>query len=382
MDPIDPVDLTRALVRRPSVTPDAAAALEVVAAALRAAGFTCELLRFEQPETAPVDNLFAKLGDGHPHLVLAGHVDVVPPGDPARWSVDPFAGEIRDGMLWGRGAADMKSGVAALVAAAARHVARHGLKHGAISFLITGDEEGVAVNGTARLVAWARERGERFDHCVLAEPTSLERLGDTAKIGRRGSLSGSLTVRGRQGHTAYPQRADNAAHRIVAMLQALLAEPIDAGTTHFEPSDLQLTSIDIGNPATNVIPGEARARFNIRYNDSQNAASLEHWLRARLDAVGGSYRLELASSGDAFITEPGRLSDLLSASVEGVTGRRPALATSGGTSDARFIKDHCPVIEFGLVGATIHQVDERVAVADIERLTLIFEALLGRYFGV
>ena len=380
MATIDPVELTRALVRCPSVTPDAAAALDVVEAALTPLGFACHRLRFETPGTAPVDNLFAKLGRGAPHLVLAGHVDVVPPGDPARWSVDPFAGEIRDGMLWGRGAADMKSGVACEVAAVARHLARHGLPEGAISFLVTGDEEAAAVNGTVKLLAWAAGRGERFDHCVLAEPTSVERLGDTAKIGRRGSLTGTLTVHGRQGHTAYPERADNAAHRIVAMLHALLAEPIDRGTAHFEPSDLQLTSIDIANPASNVVPGEARARFNIRYNDGQDRASLERWLRQRLDAAGGSYGLELETSGDAFVTEPGPLSELLAASVEEVTGRRPALATTGGTSDARFIRSHCPVIDFGLVGATMHQIDERVPLSDVEQAARVYERFLDLYF--
>jgi succinyl-diaminopimelate desuccinylase len=378
---VDAVLLTQALVRCPSVTPAAGAALDVAAATLQGMGFACERCVFEAPGTAPVDNLFAKLGTGRPHLTLAGHLDVVPPGDPARWTVDPFGGEIKDGKLWGRGSADMKSGVACLIAAVAHHLERHGPPEGAISFLITGDEEAVAVNGTARLLAWAAERGERFDHCILAEPTSPAVLGDAAKIGRRGSLTGRLTVRGRQGHTAYPDRAVNAAHLMTAMLHAILAEPIDAGTAHFQPTNLQLTTIDIGNPATNVVPGEAVAGFNIRYNDSQNLETLERWLRLRLDRAKAEYTLDLRSSGDAFITEPGWITEILQASVLEVTGRRPELNTSGGTSDARFIKSYCPVIEFGLVGATMHQVDEHVAVADIERLTLVFEALLGRYFS-
>ena len=380
--PLDPVALTQALVRCPTVTPDADPALDLLEATLRPLGFACRRWRFEGHGSYPVGNLFAKLGEGRPHLAFCGHVDVVPPGDPARWQGrDPFAGEVRDGRLYGRGAADMKSGVAAFVAAAAAHLDRHGPPAGAVSLLITGDEEGEAVNGTVKLLARAAEEGERFDACLVGEPTCPEVLGDVAKIGRRGSVSCRLTVRGRQGHTAYPQRADNAAHRLVAILQHLIATPLDEGTEWFEPSNLQITSIDIGNPAANVVPGEATARFNIRFNDRHTRDSLARWLEAAIAPLAPDHDLEVAGNAEAFLTAPGRLSEILQASVEEATGRRPALSTSGGTSDARFVQRYCPVIEFGLVGTTMHQVDEHVAVADIEGLTRVYEAFLRRFFA-
>jgi succinyl-diaminopimelate desuccinylase len=377
---VDPVELTRALVRCPTVTPDAGPALDLLERTLQPLGFECRRQTFEEPGEAAVENLAAKLGGGRPHLAFCGHLDVVPPGDPARWSVDPFGGEIRDGRLYGRGAADMKSGVAAFVAAASRLAPEILAKGCALTLLLTGDEEGVAVNGTRKLLDWVTAAGNRFDACLVGEPTCPERLGEMAKVGRRGSLTGELRVLGRQGHTAYPQRADNAAHRAVAMLGALLAEPIDEGSSWFQPSSLQLTSIDIGNVASNVVPGMARVRFNIRYNDLQTVGSLERWLCQRLDREGARYELELRSSGDAFLTEPGPLSDLLAASVEAVTGLRPELSTSGGTSDARFVRRFCPVIEFGIVGSTMHQVDEQVAIADIEALARIYEVFLRRFF--
>jgi succinyl-diaminopimelate desuccinylase len=377
---LDPVSLTAELIRCPSVTPDEAGALAVLERALGDLGFACTRLRFETPGTSPVDNLHATLGRGHPHLAFNGHVDVVPPGDLARWSVDPFGGIARDGRLWGRGAADMKSGVAAFIAAVATHLDRHGPPPGAITLLVTADEEGEAINGTARLLAWAAERGERYDACLVGEPTSPERLGDMIKIGRRGSLTGRLTVHGRQGHTAYPDRAENAAHGVVTALQALLAEPLDSGTAWFQPSSLQVTSIDIDNPATNVVPAEARATFNIRYNDRFDQPALEAWLRARLDAAGCRYTLETSSSGDAFLTEPGPLTELVGAAVEAVTGRRPVLSTTGGTSDARFVRRYCPVVELGLVGRTMHQIDEHVAIADILGLIEIYAEVLRRFF--
>jgi succinyl-diaminopimelate desuccinylase len=378
---IDPVELTRALVRCPSVTPDASAALDVVEHELTALGFACHRLRFDEPGTAAVDNLYARLGDAGPHLAFAGHVDTVPPGDPTGWSVDPFAGEIRDGAVWGRGAADMKSGVACFIAAVSAHLAAHEARQGSISLLITGDEEGAAINGTAKILQWAAARGERFDACLVGEPTCPEVLGDMAKIGRRGSANARLIVHGKQGHTAYPHRADNAAHRLVRMLSALTAERLDDGSELFEPSTLQVTTIDVGNTATNVVPGRAEARLNIRYNDLHDAASIERWLRARCDTVEGIYELTLHSGGAAFFTAPGRLSEVLSASVEAVTGRRPVLSTSGGTSDARFVRAYCPVIEFGLVGATMHQTDERASIADIRSLTDIYREFLGRWLA-
>jgi succinyl-diaminopimelate desuccinylase len=375
---LDPVALTQALVRCPTVTPDAGSALDLLERTLVPLGFRCEWPRFEGNGSYPVENLLAKLGEGAPHLAFAGHVDVVPPGDRAAWALDPFSGEVRDGRLYGRGAADMKSGIAAFVAAVASVGAP---PQGAVSLLITGDEEGEAVNGTQRLLAWAAERGERFDACLVGEPTCPHELGDVAKIGRRGSVTCRLVVRGRQGHTAYPQRADNAAHRLVTVLQALIGARLDDGTDWFEPSNLQLTSIDIGNPAGNVIPGEATARFNIRFNDRHTRDSLERWLHERIAPLAPSYELEVAGNAEAFVTAPGALSELLIASVEQETGRRPSLNTSGGTSDARFVRRYCPVIEFGLVGSTMHQADEHVALADIEGLARIYATFLRRFFA-
>jgi succinyl-diaminopimelate desuccinylase len=377
---VDPVALARDLVRCPSVTPDAGPALELCARVLEAAGFAC--IRLDFASAGPrVPNLVATVGEGRPHLVLNGHLDTVPPGDPARWSIPPFSGEIRDGRLWGRGAADMKSGVAAMIAAAARHVARRGLPRGRLSLFLTGDEEGPSVDGSARLVAWAVERGMAPDACLVGEPTSLERVGDLAKIGRRGSLTGRLTVFGRQGHTAYPQRADNAAHRLLAILLALLAIRLDEGTPWFEPSSLQIASIDIGNPASNVIPGEARAVFNVRFNDRHSGAGLERRLRALLDGFGIPHELEVAISAEPFRTEEGPLTETLAAAVEAVTGRRPRFDTGGGTSDARFFAPVCPVVELGLPGPTLHQVDEHVRTADIEELTRVYEVFVARFFA-
>ena len=382
MDTTDAVALTQALVRCPTVTPGRVDRRSTCcSAALSRLGFVCHRLVFEGDGSFPVDNLFAKLGQGGRHLAFAGHVDVVPPGDRAQWDLDPFAGEIVDGRLYGRGAADMKSGVAAFVAAVAREVAATGAPQGSISLLITGDEERDAVNGTVKLLAWAAEQGERFDACLVGEPTCPERLGDTAKIGRRGSVVADLVVRGRQGHTAYPQRADNAAHRLVAVLHRLIATPLDQGTDWFEPSNLQLTSIDIGNPAGNVIPGEARARLNIRFNDRHTHASLEAWLHEQIAPLAPDYTLTVNGNAEAFVTAPGELSELLARSVEAETGLRPALSTSGGTSDARFVQRYCPVIEFGLVGTTMHQANEHVTVADIEGLTRIYQRFLRLFFA-
>ncbi|MFO1036462.1 MAG: succinyl-diaminopimelate desuccinylase [Geminicoccaceae bacterium] len=380
MSALDPVGLTRDLVRCETVTPAAKPALDLLEKHLGDLGFCCVRPVFEEPGTYPVENLFAKLGSGSPHLAFAGHVDVVPVGDPARWSVAPFGGELKDGRLYGRGSADMKSGVACFVAAVSKFLEK-GPPAGAISFLIAGDEESEAVNGTVKLLAWAQERGETFDACLVGEPTCPEHLGDMAKIGRRGSLVGRLKVRGKLGHTAYPQRADNAAHRLVAALQALATTPIDGGTEWFEPSNLQVTSIDIGNPAANVVPGEASAVFNIRFNDGQSVAKLEAWLRGLIEPLAPDYDLNVQSNADAFVTAPGPLTDMLADAVEAVTGLRPKMSTTGGTSDARFIKNYCPVVEFGLVGTTMHQADEHVAVADIQGLTRIYEAFLDRWFG-
>ncbi len=378
--PIDAVALARDLIRCPSVTPRDAGALGVLEQALGPLGFECHRLRFgEGPEA--VENLYARIGRAGRNFCFAGHTDVVPAGDEKGWSVGPFEARVSNGMLFGRGAADMKGAVACMVAAAARFLARRGADFGgAISLLITGDEEGAAVNGTKRVLQWLAARGERLDACLVGEPTSADRLGDMVKIGRRGGLHGRLTAHGVQGHSAYPRLADNAAHRLVRMLAAAMAEPLDEGTAQFEPSSLQVTTIDVGNPAANVIPARASAAFNVRFNDLQTPAGIEHWLRRRFDEVGGGYDLSITVSGEAFYNPPGPLSDLVCRAVERRVGRRPELGTAGGTSDARFIKDCCPVAEFGLVGRTMHQVDEHVAIADLSALTDIYDAMLEEYF--
>jgi succinyl-diaminopimelate desuccinylase len=374
----DPVAIAQALIRCPSVTPEDHGALEVVGQALDRLGFTCHRLTFEEDGTAPIGNLYARVGEGSPNLCFAGHTDVVPPGDLAGWRVDPFAGEVLDGVLYGRGAVDMKGAIACFLAAAARFLDEH-RPAGSISFLITGDEEGPAINGTRKVLTWLKRRRERLDACLVGEPTNAEQLGDTIKVGRRGSLSGRLTVRGIQGHVAYPERADNPIPRLLAMLQALSQEPLDSGSDQFQPSELVITSVDVGNTASNLIPAEARATFNVRFNDRYTARTLEAALRARLDATGGDHRLETHCGAEAFLTAPGVFTDLLEALIERELGVVPELSTSGGTSDARFLKDVCPVVEFGLVGATIHQVDERVPVADLEALTRVYQALLASF---
>ncbi|MBI4184620.1 MAG: succinyl-diaminopimelate desuccinylase [Proteobacteria bacterium] len=378
----DPLALAQALVRCPSVTPRDAGALAVIERALGPLGFECHRLRFGEGGREPVENLYARLGRLAPNFCFAGHTDVVPPGPREAWSADPFAAEVRDGVLYGRGACDMKGAIACFVAAVARFLAaRRGPAAGSISVLITGDEEGEALDGTARVLAWLKERGERLDACLVGEPTNPKRLGEMVKIGRRGSMSGWLTVQGRQGHTAYPARADNPVHRLIAMLAPFAAAPLDDGTADFEPSTLQVTTIDVGNPTVNVIPGEARAAFNIRFNDLHTAASIEERLRAAFDASGARYELRVMVSGEAFLTPPGPLSEVLVRAIERVTGSAPVLGTTGGTSDARFIRGVCPVAEFGLVGQSMHAADERVPLADLERLTEIYRAVLDEFFA-
>ena len=330
-----------------------------------------------------IGNLFAKFGAGRPHFVFAGHTDVVPPGPLTGWSHDPFAGEIADGVLFGRGAVDMKGGLGASLAATLAFVAERQFT-GAISFLVTGDEEGPAVNGTAKLLDWARARGEVFDHCVLGEPTSVHALGDTVKNGRRGSLTGRLTLRGRQGHVAYPHLADNPIRRLARVCEALYAPVLDQGTAHFDASNLEIVTVDVGNGATNVIPGEASLVFNVRFNDKWSAETLAAELGRRVRETLGETGYALTfdpSNADAFLTAPGAFTDLVADAIEDVVGRRPAFATGGGTSDARFIKNHCPVIEFGLVGKTMHALDECAPVAQIEDLQRIYQRILTRYFS-
>jgi len=372
----DPVALAVALIRCPSVTPEDAGAQGVLAEALGALGFACTRLRF-----GAIENLYARIGAGSPALCFAGHTDVVPPGRGA-WSVDPFGAELREGVLYGRGAVDMKGNIAAFVAATAAWLDRHGGRPpAALAVLITGDEEGEAVDGTAKVLGWMAEHGEIPRFCLVGEPTSVARLGDTIKIGRRGSLTGRIVVEGTQGHTAYPQRADNPVHRLVGFLGALTGRVLDTGTDWFEPSTLQVTTIDVGNPASNVIPAAASATWNIRFNDRHTAAGLSAWLRETAAAHAPRHRLELSCSGEAFLTAPGEEVARLREAIARASGITPRLDTGGGTSDARFIARACPVAEFGLVGATMHAVDERVPVADLHDLARIYRAVIEAFCG-
>ncbi len=391
--PPSAADLLVELVRAPTVTPAAAPALDVLQRHLAPAGFSVERPVFSDPGSEPVENLFAAIGAGARHLTLAGHVDVVPPGAEASWKHPPFAAEIVDGVLYGRGAVDMKGGLAAMLAAALRFVAKNGGNFGGrLSFLVTGDEEGAAVNGTVKLLEWAEGRGERLTGALVGEPTSARELGDQIKIGRRGSFSATLVVEGTQGHAAYPELADNPVRGLTALLHALQSPPLDAGSEHFGPSSLEVVSVDVGNPAWNVIPAKATARFNSRYNDLWTRASLAAEIERRFASVSGEpalgaktpirWRLvpEPASS-DVFLTRDAALIALVSGAIEKQTGRRPALSTSGGTSDARFIKSYCPVVEFGPVGSSMHQIDEHVPLAEIERTAAIYEEILAAYFS-
>ena len=382
----DALTITRDLIRCPSVTPADAGALGVLEALLKQAGFTTHRITFSEAGTADIDNLYARIGTEGPHITFAGHTDVVPPGDEAAWSLPAFSGEVRDGYIYGRGAVDMKGGIACSVAAALDYLRDHdGQPKGSISFLITGDEEDVSINGTIKLLQWAAERGEKFDHCVLGEPSNQEVMGDCIKIGRRGSQSGTLIVEGRQGHVAYPHRAENPVPDISRLIVALSDEPLDHGSAQFQPSNLEFTSVDVGNTASNVIPGLARAKFNIRYNDCHTQDSLRALVEERLaKACGNRIRAHidwLPSNSKVFLTKPGPFTDLAVAAIESVTGRKPELSTTGGTSDARFIASYCPVIEFGLVGQTMHQIDERASVVDIATLTKIYRGILDRYFA-
>lgn len=379
-NPADPLALAQSLIRCRSVTPRDAGALDVVEAVLAGLGFDCTRLPFGDG-AGTVDNLFAKLGSGRPHLVFAGHTDVVPAGDDAAWSVPAFDGALADGQLWGRGAADMKGALATFIAAAAHYLRDHdGTVPGALSLLITGDEEGDAVNGTAKLVTWLRDRGEQMDHCLLGEPTGAAEIGDTIKIGRRGSLTSRITVTGRQGHVAYPDRADNPIHRLLPVLARLAAAELDQGSADFPPSSLQITSVDVANPASNVIPGRVAAVLNIRFNDNHRADNLIRWLEDELKAVGEGVAVDHQISGEAFSTPSGPFTELVCAAIQSVTGHLPAASTAGGISDARFIKDLCPVVEFGLVGETMHQIDERIPVSDLYALTTIYHTILERYY--
>lgn len=393
MTATNPIENLAALIRCASVTPDDAGALGVLESLLTPLGFATHRIVSSEAGTPDIHNLYARLGDSGPHLMFAGHTDVVPVGDAGAWTQPPFAAAIVGDEIIGRGAVDMKGGIACFVAAVARHVGRNGPLPGSISLLITGDEEGPAINGTTKLLDWAVARGERWDAALVGEPTNPDRLGDMIKIGRRGSVSGTVTVHGVQGHAAYPHLADSPVRGLLGLAQALMDPPFDAGSENFQPSNLEVTTIDVGNPAVNVIPARATFRFNIRFNDHWSAESVQAEILARLDRAARDsalrpgrdpVRYEIAWSerpSHVFITRNDALVSSLSGAVEAVTGQVPKLSTTGGTSDARFIKDHCPVVEFGLVGQTMHMVDERVAVADLETLTVIYQTFIERWFG-
>jgi succinyl-diaminopimelate desuccinylase len=379
----DPLPLARDLIRCRSVTPEDGGALAVLEAALTTLGFTCTRLAFATGGPK-IENLYARLGTAAPNFCFAGHTDVVPPGDTSAWRHDPFAAAVEAGTLFGRGAADMKSAIAAFVAAVARLGDRH-RNRGSISLLITGDEEGSAVDGTVRILEWMKANGERIDHCIVGEPTAEFQAGDTVKIGRRGSLTGYITVKGVQGHVGYPDRAKNPIPGLVAALARLTGRKLDAGTKDFQPSNLEVTTVDVGNPATNVIPAVARATFNIRFNTEQSAEALERWIAGECDAalkpLGLTHDLKFTRGAHPFLTKRGAFTALLEQAIAGTTGDKPNFSTTGGTSDARFIHHHCPVAEIGLAGTTMHKTDECVRLADLERLTKIYEAILTAYFA-
>jgi len=381
MPAIDPAALTARLIRCPSVTPDEGGALTLLQPILEAAGFACTRI-----ERGGVANLFARWGakGAERSFGFNGHTDVVPPGNPADWRFDPFAGTEAEGRLWGRGACDMKSGVAAFVAAAVDFVTETPPEGGAVILTITGDEEGESIDGTAAILDWMTEQGERMTHCLVGEPTCPAVMGEMIKHGRRGSMTATITARGKQGHAAYPHRASNPLPALVALLDRLARHELDSGNANFDRSTLALTTIDTGNPASNVIPAQARAVLNIRFNDSHSGASLTRWLEheTRAAAVPGiTFELEVKVSGESFVTTPGAFTDLVAGAVKTVCGVTPELSTSGGTSDARFIKDHCPVVEFGLVGQSMHQVDEHVEIDHIHQLKAVYLRILQSYFA-
>ncbi len=385
-DSRDPVALAQALIRCPSVTPLEAGALTLLEQALAPAGFAVERMTFSAPDTPDVENLYARIGTSGPNLCFAGHTDVVPPGESNLWSRPPFAAEIHDGVLYGRGAVDMKGAIACFVAAALRYLDANGGKlPGSISLLITGDEEGPSINGTSKVLDWLKNRGEVLDACIVGEPSNPTAIGDEIKIGRRGSLNCALTVHGKQGHAAYPHLAENPVPKLARIIDRLSTTPLDQGTPDFEPSSLQVTVISVPNTATNVIPAEARALFNIRYNDLHRRPDIEAWVKAQCavaaDEVGARWSVTFSGTGDVFLTQPGPLVTTMVDAVRASTGRVPKLSTGGGTSDARFIQAFCPVIEFGLVNQTIHQIDEHVPVVDLTLLTSVYERFIAGYFG-
>jgi len=378
----DPVEIAQALIRCRSVTPAEGGALDYLGGLLAQAGFEIHRQKFSSPGFPEIDNLFAKIGSGKPHLVFAGHTDVVPPGREASWSEPPFVGVLKDGKLFGRGAVDMKGAIAAFAAAALDYLGEKKPK-GTISFLITGDEEGPAVDGTVKLLAWAKARGEKFDHAIVGEPTSVKRVGDTIKTGRRGSLSGTITVFGKQGHVAYPDRAENPVPALISVCAALTEKPFDRGSKEFQPSNLEIVAMETGNTAFNVIPAQAMARFNIRFNDKHTPASLKKEIEKRVKKAlkRARCKIDWEPASESYLTKRGPFVDLVVKAAAEATGVKTEISNSGGTSDARFIKNYCPVIDLGLVGTTMHQIDENTAVADLQKLAKNYRAILERYFA-
>lgn len=386
-------ELLRELIRCPSVTPVEGGALHYLEQELSKLGFSVERVIFSDDNTPDVENLYARIGDTAPHIMFAGHTDVVPTGSAGDWSSGPFAGEVRDGIMYGRGAVDMKGGIACFVAAVEAFLRSEGPK-GSISLLITGDEEGPSINGTDKLLKWAAEKGEAWDACIVGEPSNPEAIGDVIKNGRRGSLSGRVTVLGVQGHSAYPHLADNPVRGLTDLLNALLGRPFDQGTEFFQPTNLEVTSVDVGNPATNVIPAQAIASFNIRFNDTWTGDTVKQEIVKRFEEGASAaiirqgknapvqFNIEwVGRVSHVFLTSDEKLVGTLSKSIEAVTGKTPELSTGGGTSDARFIKDYCPVVEFGLVGQTMHKIDECTLLADLDVLTEVYHKFLEDYFG-
>ena len=381
----DPVAILQDLIRCPSVTPQDHGALSVVENLLAGGGFTTHRLVFKDQDTPDIDNLFARIGTSGPHLCFAGHTDVVPVGNEAGWTNPPFAAEIHNGQIYGRGATDMKGSVAAFAAAALDYVRENPKFKGSISFLITGDEEGPAINGTVKVLEWMKEFKHLPDHCLVGEPTCADALGDTIKIGRRGSLSFIVTVEGKQGHVAYPNKVSNPVAKLARFVDLISSTAIDNGNDHFDPSSLQVTTFDVGNTVTNVVPAKAIAKFNIRFSTEHDYDSLRAWVDAHIETVkaelGGTWALTTNEGAEAFTTEPGAFVGLVQDAVQEETGLLPKLSTSGGTSDARFVKDYCPVLEFGPTNATIHQVDERLSVEELQATTRIYAGIIETYFN-
>ena len=376
----NPIELTKTLINCRSVTPENDGAIEQVSHWLEEIGFKSEILNFKEEGTASIKNLWSKMGSKGPTICFAGHTDVVPTGNIDEWSSDPFdANEVNDKII-GRGAADMKGSIASFISATNRFVKEYPDFPGSIGFIITGDEEGCAINGTKKILTWMKSNNISFDDCIVGEPTNPNSLGEMIKIGRRGSVNGVITVKGVQGHVAYPHLADNPIPKLIKILENLINQKLDDGTEHFQPSNIEITSIDIGNTATNVIPKEASANFNIRYNDIFDREKIEEEVQNRIRSLNYDYSIKFEHSGDSFLTSPGKLTKNLSKIIEDQTGNTPELSTSGGTSDARFIKDYGNVVEFGLIGATMHKVDESASIKDIKNLTEIYYQLLKKYF--